>query len=216
VRVDAFLAALDGARPLVAAAEVDTAWEWPSALSDLTVGALAAHLVSAVGGIDSFLDLPVPDDVEIVALHSYYSGVAVPASLRDALNAYVSEVARAGSVAVLAQFDEIRERLGARLPVESSDRLMRIPSRESPQGEGPGGRYMHLGDFLIARVVEVVVHSDDLAASVSLPSPTFSAEVGDAVISHFIDVCRRRHGDTAVVRAFTRRERDTVHALRMF
>jgi hypothetical protein len=216
VKVDAFLAALDSARHLVAAPEVEAGWERPSALADLTIGALTAHLVSAVAGIDSFLDRPVPDDVDIADLNSYYSDEAVPASLRDALNAFVTDAAKAGPVAVLAHFDEVRDRLRARLPVEPSDRPMRIPSRDSPRGEGSGGRYMRLDDFLVTRVVEVVVHSDDLAASASLPSPTFPAQVGDAVIGLFVEVCRRRHGDSAVVRAFTRRERDAAHALRVF
>ncbi len=39
---------------------------------------------------------------------------------------------------------------------------------------------MYLDDFLIVRLVEVVVHSDDLAASVSRPSPTFPSETSDA------------------------------------
>jgi hypothetical protein len=29
-------------------------------------------------------------------------------------------------------------------------------------------------------------------------------------------MCRRRHSDAAVIRAFTRRERDAVQALRVF
>jgi Mycothiol maleylpyruvate isomerase N-terminal domain len=215
VSIEAFVSATDGIRPLIAAAEVGAAWEEPSVLADLTVGALTAHLVSAVAGIDPFLDLPVPKDVEIAELGSYYSGEPYPASLRDALHARVIEASRTGPAAVLARFDEVWSRLRSRLAVESPDRLIRIPSRQSPTGEGPGGRYMRLGDFLVTRLVEVVVHTDDLAASVTLSTPVFSSEVSDKAISFFVDTCRRRHGDAAVIRAFTRRERDSVQALRV-
>jgi hypothetical protein len=75
---------------------------------------------------------------------------------------------------------------------------------------------MRLDDFLLVRLVEVVVHSDDLAASVSLPTPTFTEDTSGALISFFLEMCRRRHGDAAVLRAFTRRERDTAKALLVF
>jgi hypothetical protein len=216
ISIDAFLSSLDSARPLVAAPEVAAAWQRPSALADLTVGALTAHLVSSVAGVASFLDRPVPDDADIVDAISYYSPQPFPASLREALNASVADAARPGPTGILARLDEISNHLQTRLPAESPDRTIRVPSRDSPKGEGPGGRYMRLKDFLLVRVVEVVVHSDDLAASVSLPTPTFSQTTNDAVTDLFIAMCRRRHGDAAVLRAFTRRERDTVQALRVF
>jgi hypothetical protein len=75
---------------------------------------------------------------------------------------------------------------------------------------------MRLDEFLATRVVEVMVHADEIAASVALPSPSFPSESGDAVIARLVGVCRRRRGDTAVIRAFTRRERDAVDALRVF
>ena len=75
---------------------------------------------------------------------------------------------------------------------------------------------MRLNDFLAVRLVDVIVHGDDLASSVSLPSPTFSEETNDAMIALFVGMARSRHGDIAVIRAFTRRERDGVHALQIF
>jgi hypothetical protein len=74
---------------------------------------------------------------------------------------------------------------------------------------------MRLDDFLVTRTMEVVVHSDDLTASVSLPTPTFPAATNDPVITLIVETRRRRHGDAAVIRAFTRRERDTGDTLRV-
>jgi hypothetical protein len=62
----------------------------------------------------------------------------------------------------------------------------------------------------------VLVHADDLAVSVDLPGPALTQGSSDALVALFLGMCRRRHGDRAVIRAFTRRERDAVDALRAF
>ena len=130
-----FVSALEAAHPVVAAPEVAASWDQPSLLADLTVGALAAHLVSSAAGIDSFLDLPVPDGAEAIDVFSYYSPEPMPTALREALNARVADAARPGPAAVLTHFAEIRSRLGSRLMTESPDRLLRVPSRASPRAK---------------------------------------------------------------------------------
>jgi hypothetical protein len=75
---------------------------------------------------------------------------------------------------------------------------------------------MRLADFLVVRLVEVLVHADDLAVSVDLPPPALTKDSADALVALFLGMCRRRYGDSAVIRAFTRRERDAVDALRAF
>jgi Mycothiol maleylpyruvate isomerase N-terminal domain len=182
----------------------------------MAVGALAAHVVSAIAGVDTFLNLPVPVDAEVADVVTYYSGRNLPAVVLEGINARAVEASRKGAAAVLVHFDKVRDHLRSQLPVEPSDRMMRIPAPASPMGEGPVGRYMRLEDFLVTRAVEVVVHSDDLAASVSLPTPTYPRETSDSLISFFVETSRCRHGDAAVIRAFTRRERDTINALRVF
>jgi hypothetical protein len=63
--------------------------------------------------------------------------------------------------------------------------------------------------------VELVVHADDLAASVGVePTPPQPAATAVA-IDVLVGVARVRHGDMAVLRALARRERDTVRALRV-
>jgi hypothetical protein len=68
----------------------------------------------------------------------------------------------------------------------------------------------------VTRMVELVAHTDDLAVSVGLEPPPPDPDAATLVVHCLVDVARRRHGDLAVVRALTRRERDVVDALRAF
>jgi len=102
-------------------------------------------------------------------------------------------------------------RLETRLPAEPLDR--RMPA--------VGGAVIGLDEFLRTRLVELAVHSEDLALSVGLPvTDAGVAEEGVAeAVAEAVDVmvgaARVRHGDAAVLRALTRRERDDVDALRV-
>ena len=68
-------------------------------------------------------------------------------------------------------------------------------------------------DFLLTRMLEVVVHADDLAVSVGIDTPTFPAEVFDPVRDLLVRLAVARHGQARVVAALTRRERALpIHA----
>lgn len=62
-------------------------------------------------------------------------------------------------------------------------------------------------DFLTTRVMEIVVHSDDLAVSVDATTPLLPEPVLGPVLALLVGVALQRHGQTALVRALTRRER---------
>jgi hypothetical protein len=207
--IDVFLAAAESVRPLIAAPQVAAAWEKPSALAGMTVGGLTAHLVYAVTSINAHPDRPVPT-TEPIDTVTYYvpdpDSDVVSDSVREAVSARSREQALPGPVSVLADFDGALKRLRIWLPTQSPDRLMRVPI----------ARCMRLNDFLVVRLVEVLVHADDLAVSVDLPSPELTEGTADALIALSLGMCRRRHGDRAVIRAFTRKERDAADALRAF
>ena len=59
--------------------------------------------------------------------------------------------------------------------------------------------------------MEIMVHSDDLAASVGLPTPEFSEPVVRAVLGLLSAVAVDRHGQTAVLRALSRPQRAPDH-----
>ncbi len=62
-------------------------------------------------------------------------------------------------------------------------------------------------DFLVTRLMETVVHSDDLAASVGVETPEFPDDGGRAGAGLLTGLAVRRHGPTALVRALTRPQR---------
>ena len=66
---------------------------------------------------------------------------------------------------------------------------------------------MTLDDFLLTRLIELVVHSDDLAASVGLETPQLPADVVDPVVDLLARLAVHRHGPTAVIRTLSRAER---------
>ena len=57
-----------------------------------------------------------------------------------------------------------------------------------------------LDDFLVTRMMEIAVHSDDLALSVGIATPPLQAAVLDPVLTLLTGLAVRRHGPTAVLR----------------
>ena len=62
-------------------------------------------------------------------------------------------------------------------------------------------------DFLVTRLMEMVVHADDLAASVDVPCPDFGPAVLDPVFRLLTALAVKRHGQDALVRTLTRPQR---------
>jgi hypothetical protein len=52
-----------------------------------------------------------------------------------------------------------------------------------------------------------VVHADDLAVSIGVPTPAFPEEVFGPVRDLLVRLAERRHGQSAVIGALTRSER---------
>ena len=74
---------------------------------------------------------------------------------------------------------------------------------------------MSVEEYLRTRVVELTVHSEDLAASADVDPPTFEDDTLQIAIDVLMGVARIRHGAPAIVRALARRERDTANVLRV-
>jgi hypothetical protein len=66
-------------------------------------------------------------------------------------------------------------------------------------------------DFLVTRLMEMVVHSDDLAASLDVAAPDFGPEILDPVMRLLTALAIRRHGQDALVRALTRPQRSPAN-----
>lgn len=201
-RSEEYLAAAAPAIDLVDLPQVGTAWSERSALTDWTVGGLAAHLLGQVFSVTSALAAPV-DGAETVSLLAHYAqvpwrGVALdePANVR--IRSGGAENAEAGQVPLVDRARAELAALAAVLPGLAGDRVVRAPW--NPWA-------LTLDDFLTTRLMEIAVHSDDLAVSVGVAPPALPEAVHRAVRHLLVDLSAQRHGDTAVLRALARAER---------
>lgn len=60
--------------------------------------------------------------------------------------------------------------------------------------------------FLLTRMLEIVVHADDLALSIGVPTPQFPEVVFAPVRDLLVRLAVHRHGQSAVISALTRSE----------
>jgi hypothetical protein len=188
---------------------VEERWDEPSALEHFSVRGLAGHLVRATGSVEAYLDRGMPDAPPVSAAEYYAAAVDstdLQSELHVAIRGRGEEMAAEGYAALVAKLDAVIERLGARLADEPADRRMEVYK----------GLVVTLDDYLVTRLVEQLVHCDDLAVTVGADTPAFPPAAVDLVFANLVEVARVRHGDLAVLRAFTRRERDQVAALRVF
>ena len=204
----AFLAASRGIRPVLEAPELAARWNEESALSGFSVRGLAGHLVRAVQGAVAYLAQDVPEGAEPVAAPDYYAQVL--AALGEAGNKEVivrgEENASSGPAGLLAAYEKALVDLEHALNIEPADRLVRVFMDV----------VLRYDDYLPSRMCELLIHADDLAVSLGIDPPPSPQAASDVAIGHLVDVARRVHGDRAVLIALSRRERDTVNALRVF
>ena len=71
-----------------------------------------------------------------------------------------------------------------------------------------------LDDWVANRTIEILVHADDLAVSVGLDPLVLPADAARLAIQSLVDISRHREGDLTVLRALSRRERQSAEALR--
>ncbi|MER7207543.1 maleylpyruvate isomerase N-terminal domain-containing protein [Streptosporangium sp. NPDC000239] len=199
---DDFLSAARSAAALLRDPAVTAAWEEPSALPEFGVGALAGHMVNQILLVPRLLEDPVPEEPVVSLVDHYGRSLWVDAGLDDEVNVTIrlggEQIAAEGPRALAEHVDSVVEELAVRLP-SAPERPVRFP------WWGPWS--LTFDDALVTRTVELVVHSDDLAVSVGVPTPPLPESVVDRVIVLLSKVAARRHGPTAVLRALSRAER---------
>lgn len=208
---DAYLRTLDRALVVLAAPEVAGAWDSDSALRELTVRGLAGHLARAGTLVEQYLDAGFPEETrDVPDAAEYYEVAAVSSDVDDAVNTGIRErgesVAAIGHAGVVEMVQIARERLATRLAAEPADTRIAVTA----------GMVLALDEYLVTRIVELVAHTDDLAVSVGIDPPEPDPAAATLAVHCLVTLARRRHGDLAVFRALTRRERDAVEALRAF
>jgi hypothetical protein len=198
----AYLDAAASAAALLADPAVAAAWEKPSALAKLTVGGLVGHLARQVTRAVEVITAEPPAEPPISLLDHYARSRWVGADLDDEVNVSVraasDQEAADGAAALVERVQAALDTLRATLPAASADRVVHLPW---------GQWTLTLDDFLVTRMMEIAVHSDDLAVSVGVPTPPLPTPVIDPVIGLLSTLAVRRHGATAVLRALSRAER---------
>ena len=202
---DVLSRAVDSITGLVAAPEVGAAWERPSVLPGMTVGGLTRHLVSQPECAVEFLRIqPPPPHADVVSLAELYRrtdwflapvDAAENTSIRDDFN----EMAAGGAEHSTAILGRARTALPA--AIADAGPVTYVPWQDCA---------LLTEDFLVVRLMEVVVHADDLAASVGLPTPEFDDEVAHPVAALLAILAARRYGIGATVRTLARAERADV------
>jgi Mycothiol maleylpyruvate isomerase N-terminal domain len=197
-----YIAAATVATGLLAEPAVAAAWDAPSALARMSVGALAGHLARQVFHVEALVARDPGEERPISLLEHYARAAWIDADLDAAANADVrrdaAAEAAAGPAALALAAAQALGRLRGSLPGEPPDRMVLVPW---------GPWTLTLGDLLTTRLVEITVHCDDLACSVGLPTPVLPGDVTDVVVGLLARLAARRHGATAVVRALSRAER---------
>ena len=186
---------------LVADPAVAAAWTRESALPGMTVGGLTRHLVSQPECAVEFLGIPPPQHAAELSLKDYFGRVdwlyaAVDSEENTSIRDDFNELALPGHAASVAILDQARAELPA--AIASAGPAVYVPWQEC---------LLKLDDFLVCRLLEIVVHADDLAVSIGRPSPQFEDEVRDPVMSLLATLAVQRRGQDAVVRALARTER---------
>jgi hypothetical protein len=199
---DSFLAAARIAADLVGAPEITKHWADESACVGMSVGGLACHLASQVTNTVRLVGAGPFDQAPIPLLEHYVRAAWVHSDLDDEVNVGIregsDEEAAAGPDALSGLLAEQLALLPEVLAAADPEAAVLIPWQ---------GWSLTVGDWLVTREMEIVVHSDDLAASVGLPTPEFPETVVTPVLALLTAVAARRHGQAALVRALSRPQR---------
>jgi hypothetical protein len=200
--------AVDSAAQLIGSPAVDARWNEPSALAGMTVGALCAHLVRAAGSVLAYLDRTDPSAAPVGAVLTpvTYFHAAIESPIHERIKEVSSAEAAPGPDDVARRCRDVAASMRVRFAEEPPDRLV----------AALGGRMLSLDDFCRTRLIEVLLHLDDLAASIGVPCPETNADARSIVIDVLIGIARMQDGDWPVLHALARNERREVNVFPVF
>lgn len=199
---DAYLAGAGQAVDLLGRPEVAARWDEPSALAQMSVGALAGHLAYQIFSVDATLSGPASPEPTIPLLEHYaraaWIGTPLDGEANTGIRARGEQTAAEGPEALAQHAAGAVAAQQTELAKHSGDQAVFLPST---------GWALTFGDFLTTRMLELAVHVDDLAVSVGVPTPELPDAAFDPVLVLLARLAARRHGQAAMLRALTRRER---------
>lgn len=209
----ALLAALPGAAALVRRPEVSATWAQPSKLTGFTVGGVAGHLCRATQRLLPTLDGPEPAG-QPAGFEAWYlaNRMTGPEDLGGDIALWIvddgEQRAAKGPEAVAADLDALVVEVRERLAVEDAGRHIAVMRTDRP---------VPLRSYIGSRLLEVVIHADDLAVSAGLARSPIEDHVVGAACDLLAAMARARSGNLDVLRALTRAERvvDPYEVLRV-
>ncbi|MGW6931640.1 maleylpyruvate isomerase N-terminal domain-containing protein [Lentzea sp. NPDC054927] len=182
--------------------QVGKNWGRPSALPEFGVSGLAGHIGYQVLPLPDMIAAPVGDEPVVPLMEHYaranWTELDVDSEFHTRIRAGGEKIATEGQEALCGQFEDTLRNLEKSLP-GSENRPVRMPHW------GPWA--VTLDEYLVSRMMEFVVHSDDLAVSVGAETPEFPRRVNETVIDLLTRMSLNKHRAIDVVRALSRKER---------
>jgi hypothetical protein len=194
----AFLSAARYGAEVLGGPSTRAMWGEPSTLPRMTVGDVAGHLYLVVRRVDKHLDEP-HNEAPTPGVAMSYPRVDrledLDLNVHEQVRHDGRHVAEWGWFPLRQAYDDRVAKLERRLlgPLPAAITL--------------GDHSIDFGDYLGSRVVEVLVHVDDITTSTGAALGDPPTEAMDAALTYLLSAARRVHGDRAVLLAFTRRER---------
>lgn len=200
-----FLQSARIATGFIARDEVRNRWEADSALPQMTVGMLACHLGRQIVRADEILPIEATSDpIDETADHYRRAAWVNAESLEDPANDRTQDEreAAAGYQAMIDRCTSALHNVDRLLTSGGAQPVVTIPWQ---------GWSLRREDFLLTRLVEIIVHTDDLACSLDVHTPDFPASSYEPVLHLLADLAAERHGQSALTSALTRRERQPAN-----
>jgi hypothetical protein len=198
---------------LVKRPEVAKRWNEPSALERLSVGAVAAH---GLGNLEQVLDnceRPEPATARFLGIVEYTRSARL--DRREDLDKYeghaliidaAEEAASEGPGPVIERAEQWLEHLRWVLPAQDPDKHVYLPRLPPMAGA--------LAMMVANRANELIVHMDDLAVSVDVPTPPIRPQAAAMALTVLVSVSRKVNTDLELIRVMARAERAKPDAAR--
>ena len=199
---DDFLTTARIALGLMRHQQVAANWDKPSALPEFGVSGLVGHIGYQALPLPSMISAPVGDEPVVSLMEHYerakWTDLDVESEFHTRIRAGGEKLAAEGRDVLCDRFEQALAEFEKALP-GLENRPVRMPHW------GPWA--VPLDEYLVSRLMEFVVHSDDLAVSVGLDTPEFPRHVNETVIDLLTRMSLNRHKAIDVVRALSRKER---------
>jgi hypothetical protein len=197
-----FLTTARIALDLLRAPQVAQHWDRPSALPEFGVSGLVGHIGYQALPLPDMITAPIGDEPLVGLMEHYqranWTELDVDSEFHARIRAGGEKLAAEGREAFCDRFEQTLQNLEKSLP-DQENRPVRMPHW------GPWA--VSLDEYLVSRLMEFVVHSDDLAVSVGVETPEFPRQVNETVIDLLTRMSLNRHKAIDVVRALSRKER---------